>query len=71
MKNLLRNVTAAAFNRRYPVGSRFIYHPVPGMPEREDVVTRSTAWHLHNGRLVVRVEGKIGGISVNRLEPIA
>ncbi|MEN0626043.1 hypothetical protein AAIG33_01215 [Phytobacter ursingii] len=70
MKNLLRNVTASAFNRRYPVGSRFIYHPIPGMPEREEVVTRSAAWHLHKGRLVVRVEGKIGGISVSRLEPL-
>ncbi|SEL25181.1 hypothetical protein SAMN04487787_108122 [Kosakonia sacchari] len=70
MKNLLRNLTATVFNQRFPVGSRFIYHPVPGMPEREEVITRSTAWHVRNGRLVVRVEGKIGGLSVNRLEPL-
>lgn len=69
MKNLLRNMTAKTFNQRFPIGSTFIYHPTPGMPEQEDVVTRSVAWHMRNGRLVVRVEGKIGGISVSRMEP--
>ncbi|EMF8441104.1 TPA: hypothetical protein ACOEEB_003664 [Enterobacter asburiae] len=70
MKSLLRNMTAKAFNQRFPVGSRFWYHLVPGMSERETVITRSTAWHMRNGRLVVRVEGKIGGISVSKMEPL-
>lgn len=69
MKGLLRNLTAKTFNQRFPVGSSFLYHPTPGMPERETVITRSEAWHMRNGRLVVRVEGKIGGISVSRMEP--
>ncbi|HAF1675206.1 TPA: hypothetical protein G8K91_000341 [Salmonella enterica] len=70
MNKLLRNLSAKRFNERFPVGSRFVYHPTPGMPERESVTTRSAAWHMRNGRLVVRVEGKIGGVSVSRLEPI-
>lgn len=70
MKNLLRNMSASAFNRRFPVGSVFRYHPVPGMPETETVRTRSAAWHMHRGNLVVRVEEKIGGVSVSRLEPL-
>ncbi|MDS6630642.1 hypothetical protein QYS46_04675 [Klebsiella michiganensis] len=48
MKSLLRNMTAGNFNRRYPVGSRFRYYIVPGMPEVEEVVTTSTAWHVRN-----------------------
>ncbi|HCG2926653.1 TPA: hypothetical protein NJV01_003358 [Escherichia coli] len=70
MKNLLRNITAGVFNLRYPVGSQFHYYLTPGVSERETVVTRSEAWNMRNGRLVVRVEGKLGGISVNHLEPI-
>lgn len=70
MKNLLRNTSAKAFNQRYPVGTQFHYYLTPGVSERETVVTRSEAWHMRSGRLVVRVEGKMGGISVNHLEPI-
>lgn len=69
MKNLLRNVSASNFNRRFPVGSRFRYYPVPGIPDWYYVTTRSEAWHMKNGRVVVRVEGMIGGFSVNRMEP--
>lgn len=71
MVNLLRNMSASGFNRRFPVGSKFRYYPVPGLPGYEEVITRSTAWHMQRGNnLVVRVEGKIGGVSVNHLEPI-
>ncbi|MEV9348379.1 hypothetical protein AB0175_24905 [Klebsiella pneumoniae] len=52
------------------MGSRFRYYPVVGVPDSEEVVTRSVAWHLQNGKTVVRVEGKIGGVSVYRLEPL-
>lgn len=70
MKSLLRNLTAMTFNQRFPVGSLFHYYLTPGVSEREIVITRSTAWHMRNGRLVVRVEGKIGGISVSKMEPL-
>ncbi|HDU1552613.1 Uncharacterised protein [Klebsiella pneumoniae] len=70
MKNVLRKTSAKDFNRRFPVGSRFRYYPVVSVPDSEEVVTRSVAWHLQNGKTVVRVEGKIGGVSVYRLEPL-
>ncbi len=70
MKNLLRNTSAKVFNQRYPVGTQFNYYLTPGVSARETVVTSSEAWHMRNGRVVVRVEGKLGGISVNHLEPI-
>jgi hypothetical protein len=71
MKNLLRNMTAGNFNRRYPVGSRFRYYIVPGMPEVEEVVTTSEAWHVRSGRLVVRVEGKIGACRLINSNPFS
>jgi hypothetical protein len=70
MKNILRRISASEFNRRYPVGSRFSYYPVVGVPDSEEVVTCSEAWQLFNGKAVVRVEGKIGGVSLHRLEPL-
>ncbi|HDT2146323.1 hypothetical protein ACOY6O_18915 [Enterobacter roggenkampii] len=70
MRHLLRNLTAKTFNQRFPVGSQFHYYLTPGVSERETVITRSAAWHMRNGRLVVRVEGKIGGISVSKMEPL-
>ncbi|EMM2166460.1 TPA: hypothetical protein MNP25_003590 [Klebsiella pneumoniae] len=70
MRNLLRNMTASNFNQRFPVGTRFKYYPVPGIPDWSYVTTRSEAWHVKSGRLVVRIEGMIGGLSVNRLEPV-
>lgn len=69
MKGLLRNLTAKTFNQRFPVGSSFLYHPTR-YARTETVITRSEAWHMRNGRLVVRVEGKIGGISVSKMEPL-
>ncbi|MFB5082500.1 hypothetical protein [Raoultella sp. C349492] len=70
MKNVLKKMSAKDFNRRFPVGSRFRYYPVVGIPDSEEVVTRSEAWHLHSGKTVVRVIGKIGGVSVYRLAPL-
>lgn len=71
MKSLLRNMTAGNFNQRFPVGSRFRYYIVPGMPEVEEVVTTSEAWHVRNGRLVVRVAGKIGACRLINSNPFS
>ncbi|STT91721.1 Uncharacterised protein [Klebsiella pneumoniae] len=71
MKYLLRNISADIFNRRYPVGSRFRYYIVPGMPEVEVVTTTSEAWHVRNGRLVVRVEGKSGACRSTNSNPFS
>ncbi|WP_179038474.1 hypothetical protein [Limnobaculum xujianqingii] len=70
MKNVLRNVTAARFNERFPVGSLFHYYPMMGIPDYEEVITRSEAWELGHGAAVVSVIGRAGGLSVDHLEPI-
>ncbi len=69
MGHLLRNLTAKTFNQRFPVGSQFHYYLTPGVSEWETVITRPAARHMRNGRLVVRGEGKIGGISVSKMKP--
>lgn len=66
---LLRNINARLFNDKYPIGSHFNYYPNPGVPDYEEVVTRSAAWSMAGGKPVVRVEGRIGGITVSKLEP--
>jgi hypothetical protein len=71
MKSLLRNMTPGVFNARYPPGSRFRYWLIPGVSDAEEVVTRSEAWTTRAGRLMVRVEGKPGGVSVSHLAPYA
>lgn len=67
MNNLLRNLSARRFNQLYTVGARFRYYPVPGIPDAVEVVTESEAWELC-GRSVVKVSGRIGGVSVSHLE---
>jgi hypothetical protein len=57
MKNLLRNTSAKVFNQRYPVGTPFIITSYQAC-QREIVVTRSEAWHMRNGRVVVGLKGK-------------
>ncbi len=69
MKRLLKNMGTKRFNQLYPVGSRFNYYPVPGVPDSYEVATRYEAWCMFNGNIVVRVVGRIGGVSVNKLEP--
>lgn len=66
--HLLRNLTAKTFNQRFPVDSQFHYYLTPCIGA-ETVITRPAARHMRNGRLVVRVEGKIGGISVSKMKP--
>lgn len=52
------------FNSKYEVGTPVIYHPVVGGPGGIETRTRSEAWELSNGRLVVLVEGKQSPVAV-------
>lgn len=71
MNNCLKHYTAAKFNAQYHVGSHFRYFPVMGIPDAVEVVTRSTAWELENGQVVVRVSGRSGGVAVRHLSPVS
>jgi hypothetical protein len=70
--NLLRQqgvyrVNAKEFNQKCPTGSPVLYYPVAGRPESAKTVTRSKAWTLDSGQVVVKIEGRAGGVSVNHI----
>ena len=63
--------TAESWNARYPVGTpvRYwpIYPPIESVPP-VDTVTRSEAWALGDGSVVVCVEGRSGGVGLTHVE---
>ena len=58
------------FNEKYPVGTLVRYHPVVGQPEFLATKTRSEAWTLGSGHVVVKVKGKAGGVSIASIEAV-
>ena len=63
-------MNARRFNETYPIGSKFEFQPTKCIDEKETVTTRSHAWQLGHGEVVVMVEGRSGGVSVEHLTPI-
>lgn len=64
---------AASWNAAHPVGTlvRYfpVYPPIEGVPPVE-TRTRSEAWVLGDGSVVVLVEGKSGGVFLSHIEVI-
>lgn len=58
---------AAAFAEAHPVGSACRYYPVLPGKEFKQTKIRSAPWVLGSGHVVVAVEGKSGGVSVEHL----
>jgi len=56
------------FNQKYPVGTPVHYHPVIGQPEFTVTSTRSEAWTLDSGHVVVKVKGKAGSVSIASID---
>ncbi|EMB6558640.1 hypothetical protein AB8896_05265 [Yersinia enterocolitica] len=69
MSHFLKGLSAERFNQKYPVGSSFKYFPIMGIPDSVDVVTRTEAWTLGHGAVVVSVSGRAGGVSIEHLKP--
>lgn len=65
--------SAASWNAAHPVGSpvRYwpIWPPIEGVPPR-DTTTRSEAWTLRDGSVVVLIEGVSGGVHLSHLEAL-
>lgn len=65
--------TAESWNAEHPVGTAVryypIYPPIEGVPPVE-TRTRSEAWVLGDGTVVVLVEGKSGGVHLSHIEVI-
>ena len=63
--------TVETWNAAYPVGTvvRYwpIYPPLDGIPP-VDTVTRSEAWALGDGSVVVLIDGKSGGVHLSHVE---
>lgn len=64
-------MTAPAWNAAHPVGTAVrywpIWPPVPSVPP-VDSHTRSEAWPLGDGTVVVLIEGKTGGVALSHVE---
>lgn len=63
--------TAESWNAAHPVGTPVRYHPV--IPPIESCTpietrTRSEAWALGDGSVVVCIEGKSGGVHLSHVE---
>ncbi|QKJ05492.1 hypothetical protein [Yersinia bercovieri] len=70
MSHFLKGLSAEIFNQKYPVGSRFNYFSVKGIPDSVEVVTRTEAWALGHGDVVVSVNGRAGGLHIEHMKPV-
>ena len=63
--------TAESWNAAHPIGTAVrywhVYPPVDGVPP-VDTTTRSEAWALGDGSVVVLVVGKTGGVHLAHIE---
>lgn len=48
----------------FPIDQKVAYMPVKGQPFAETTVVRSLPWLLSSGHVVLKVEGRAGGVSV-------
>ena len=64
-------MSAEEWNERHPIGTPVVYWPVyppePGIGPVE-TKTRSEAWPLGHGEVVVKVEGRAGGVALSHIE---
>lgn len=65
----LPEMIASEFALRAPIGTPCLYFPVKPFDRKEAVSTkiRSTPWVLGHGAVVVAIEGKAGGVSIEHL----
>jgi len=63
-------MTADEWNRLYPIGTPVKYYPVAGQADHVKTYTRSEAWELPNGIVVVMVESRTGGVAIAHCVPV-
>ncbi len=61
-------MNADEFNQKFLVGSDVIYTDDFGNEHKTK--TRSAAWTLGHGDVVVSIEGKSGGYDITRIKPV-
>jgi len=52
----------------FPIGRLVSYQPIKGLKEYQDTAVRSKPWRLGSGQIVVMVEGRSGGVSIDHLQ---
>ena len=66
--------TAVSWNAAHPVGTRVRYWPIYppiGSVHHTDTVTRSEAWTIGDGSVVVCIDGMSGGVALSHIEVLA
>jgi len=60
-------MTAEEWNAAHPEGTPVFYRPLRSSPDGVETKTRSPAWALGSGDVVVAVEGRAGGVAIDHL----
>lgn len=60
-------MTEEQFNKAVPIGTEVYYQPVLGWEGHELTRTRSKAWTMGHGAVVVMVDGHAGGVSIGHV----
>jgi hypothetical protein len=63
-------IPADEWNAKHPPGTPVRYYPVRGRLESIVTVTRSAAWTLPNGIVVVQLQGRAGSFTVEAVIPL-
>jgi hypothetical protein len=61
---------ARSWNESVPVGTSVRYWPIACEETSRATKTRSEAWALGNGQVVVKIEGVAGGVAIEHLQAI-
>jgi len=66
--------TAESWNASHPVGTQvrywYVYPPIDGFPPVH-TTTRSEAWSLGDGTVVVMIAGATGGVALSHIEVLS
>ena len=64
---LIEDSDLAAAARVFGIGRPVTYRPVQGRFETEESVVRSKPWRTGSGAIIVLIEGRTGGVSIEHL----
>ena len=63
----IKTMKAEEWNEKYPVGTEVTYQSVIGVTEHRRTITRSEAWELGHGEVVVQIKGRTGCVAITHL----
>lgn len=54
---------------RFPIGADVLYFPLQGSFDFEATKIRSIPWALGHGDIIIKVEGRAGGVAIGHIRP--